>query len=158
MHWALAVLLLITACQSKPAKKGPSRGPAGDPEKVTKAPAQLKKEVFVLVEYAPRRPEEVELGVLNSGMKACLLAFFNENKAPSFVTFEGKIDYRGELQDLEFEGPEQSLVNCLKTSSNTVRLGRGKTGPFKMSLATGPDLLRGAKSLLISPPELKKFE
>lgn len=158
MRWILAVLFLVTACQSKTAKNQAWRAPSAGSEKVSNAPAPQPKEVFVLVDFGPRRPQEIELGVVNSGIKTCLLSFMAEGKAPTAVSFEGKIDHRGELQLLDFEGSEKPLVDCMKTASATVKLGRGKIGPFKMSIATGPDLIKGSKGMLIAPSEVKKFE
>jgi hypothetical protein len=142
-----------TACQSKTAK---NRNPSS--EKVTAAPAGPQVQVFVQVEFSPRRPQELELGILSPGVKACFLTYAGEQKPPTLVTFEGKIDYQGRLDAYKVGSSEAALKTCLMGAAPAVFFGRGRIGEFKLSIATGPDLLKEAKGMLITATETKKFE
>jgi hypothetical protein len=144
--WNFLFALVIAGCGSKP-----TRGPAA--EKVTQTPPTPGVEVFIKTDFAPRRVDEVELGALNA-FKSCLLT----HAAPISVGFSGKITFHGRIEQGQVEGVEGALKQCLDAAIPSILLGRGRIGLFKLAIATGPNLLKGAKSRIISHPEVKKFE
>lgn len=156
----LLLLFFGAACQSKPNKNmDKARNPQQVVGKVTNAPQAPRPEVFVQVEYCPRREHEFELGVVgNEFVKACLTAHFAASRAPSSVSLEGKINYPGGLHNVTVSSPDEEFKKCVMEALPKIKLGRGKVGPFKMGIATAPDLIKGAKGMVLMPPEVKRFE
>lgn len=157
----IAIVFLFffcTSCQSKPTVEAPVQTPAG---KVTPSTSDSSGplELFSEVAYGPRRMTEIDSGLsLNPKVQDCFRKPSGTVHVPVTVTVDGKITYGGEIEGAQVRGSDPGLEKCLLEALKTVRLGRGRIGPFKMRLSTERDRLKGGKGLILEPAPVRKFE
>ena len=112
--------------------------------------------------YSPRRLEDFQSALLKQPeVQNCLRLEPQVRENTFFVNIEGRIDSRGHILETRVPDGSQSLSKCLETAAQTVKLGRGKTGPFKLKLIrTGTSVPNFAQQpgilLDLRPP--KKWE
>lgn len=157
----LTLLLLLfscASCQSKPTVATPP--PVVPSGKVTHSTgSESVVELFSEVAYGPRRITEIDAGLsLNPKIQGCFRSQSGTGQAPVTVTIDGKITYGGEVDEARVRGGDKGLEKCLLEALTTVRLGRGRIGPFKMLLSTERDRLKGGKGLILEPSPVRKFE
>ena len=149
-HLLVSLLLICSACESKPLK--PSQ------EKVTQIEPEVRAEFEISSLVAPGGDQRVESAIiLSSKVQDCLRQAV-EQKVEIAVEIAGKVSANGEITSVQVTHANDSLRGCLIQQVKKTQVDPGPAGPFQVRIAHVNKEKPKAKTILLDKKEPKKFQ
>lgn len=148
MRWMISIFFICASCQSKPVKT--AEPVVGD----------IKIPIECVIAHGPRPQTEMEdTFLLNPKIQACLKSAPEIRDEKFFVAVSGMITPTGDVDKVFVDAPSDALKSCLSREIEALKMNRGRTGPFKLQIATAQTPSPGkSRAILLDLSTVKKFE